>query len=306
MRRSLVALVLLLAAPLAAAQSVLPSGSVTLLADPIEERLEPGGPPAVSRLVVEVSCDASAAAGRIVVDYAITQVPAWAVAAVEPAHDEADVSRCQDGFARFEAQLLASASPDAPAFRPEPIGVQVQAAQPLRPVALGETSVVVWADYFSIVDAVAESTLLEIDRGASESVRVRFTNHGNANTRLDFELIADGHGVTAHPANPITLESRQAGGTSIADDVDLWIDRSQDATGAATVLLRWRAAYALERSIVGDSGSIVFTLPAPGTEVNAPPRPPGALIDDVEARVPMPPAALVLALAALVALLVRR
>lgn len=301
--RAVLPLLVVLLAPAALAQAPLPGTSVALLIDPFEGWAAPAGEAQATPVTLTVGCDAQRIAPPTTVRFSVVQAPAWAEVTIGPETvSTSEPQLCETGELTFVAELTARSTTDAPAFYPALIEIEAIVSQPMRGPISTLASIPFAAGYFSIIDVAAERTLLTIPPDGSGTFKLVVTNFGNANTRVDVELKALAEGLLVEDVEPFVLQSRHAGGTTIAKTLRLDVERVGDATAPIPLVARWRSSYALDRALAGDSGELklMVVLGASDTLDAA------SVDEDLPARVPTSPALLVAALAVGAALLRRR
>lgn len=299
--RALPAIVVLLAlVPFVAAQAVLPPTSSTMLIDPFRDPAPPEGGAITTPVTLRVACDADRAAPPTQVTFALTQHPAWADVTLEPsAMETTQPQTCTDGAIAFVTMLSARVSTQAPAFRPETVEVEATIVQPMRPPVAARGMIPLTAAFFSLVDVSARRTVLELPAGGSGAFDLVVTNLGNAVTRVDFDATSPGGRLQIQTPMALSLQSKQAGGSTISSSVRLIVHRTDGSSEPIPVSFAWRARYALDADLHGDSGEVKLMVAPPGTDAASDAA---TLMEETRARVPMPPAILVAALAFALAL----
>jgi hypothetical protein len=211
--------------------------------------------------------------GLIQVPITITaDAPPWAIVVVSPSTVYAPVSPSPGGLQGsststvdqpITVHLLVSTTQNAPAFSQGTITVKAVsgATQTQLPSATGTAQTNVEADYFSIIDAVATSTIQQATPQSEVAYPITVTNLGNAQTKFFFNVdphtIPDGWQVV--PPAPITLGSTQQGDKSTQATVSLQIQTPYhngylNQAGAITVQVL--SSYALNAALKGDTSQI--------------------------------------------------
>lgn len=256
MRAALV-LLLLVAASAAAAgqQEALPK--VVVEVTPFPSPIAPLA--GVNTTVVHVTVDCALLLGAppgqsAQIDLAVTEAPKWAAVTVSPPTLFLAASDCQGTSLTAEAALLVSVTADSPSFTPAEVRVVVTVRTPTAETA--ETTTLIQAAYFSILDAGASATIFTTPPGFAVDCPLTVTNLGNGNTRVTFALLQkpDGWNVREPPA--VTLESKQMGGRSTSVDVATSVLPPSGGPGTnevGAITLGLTSAYALDASILGDS-----------------------------------------------------
>lgn len=217
----------------------------------------------------------------IPVTYTVTKYPAWATVIVSPTSDIFPVpaGTSAPGGASYQQKLTfkvsVTASDQAPAFQSEAIEItattkpSTQGAVP----ATGKDSVPITAGFFSILDVqLAES--VKIERPQTAVVfPLKVTNFGNANTKVDISIDGDPGNLQVQKPSPVTLQSKQAGGTLISADIPLTIQtpyKNGYMNEVGVVNFKITSSYALNPELSGDSSSVSvlvttkgFYLPGP-------------------------------------------
>lgn len=302
--RALLPLGILLLAPLALAQTVLPGPSASIVAQPFPDVVHPLEGALGTPFEVHVSCDAGRVAPPTSITLAITQKPAWAEVVVSPeSFMTSDAQPCEHELVFF-GTLSAQTSDQAPAFYAALVELEATVAQPLHAIASGKASIPLTAGFFSVVDVSAKDTILHIPPGGDGTIDLVVTNFGNANTKVILETKALASGLAFEQPLPIVLQSKQAGGSAISSKVRIDVARTADVASPIPIVVTWRSSYALDPSLVGDAGEVKMMVVAGAPEelFDA-----ASLEDeDVPARVPTPPLAAVLSLVLGLALVLRR
>ena len=292
-------LLVLLVLPLAGAQP-LPPASITVRVQPPTDPIQPLLAAVPIPFEVEVTCDASLMVDGMDVRYSITRLPPWATATLSPATDHAGSDLCQSGRVLFHGTALVGTSDAAPAFAPDAMEITATAFTSTHASNPGRASFPVTAGYFSIVEAQPMTSSVAVGPNEMAVVPVKLTNLGNGNTKVVFDVVTDASDLAVELPAPVILQSRQSGGTVTAADLAIPVHRSDHVNAQTeTFTLRWRASYALDGRITGDSGSLTFSV-TPGDGKDPASLPPGLR------TVPTPTFLLVAAAVLAVALVKRR
>ena len=287
--RALALLVLVCLAPLAAAQ--VPGVRLVRLDAEDPPPVRPLQGAVVANLTLTASCALVGDGGRIPIEYAVQDAPAWATVVVSPATDVADATACEGGVVTREATVSLTASDQAPAFRPTPVVVLAKVGSPGRQEETSAT-VNVTAEYFSIVDASLAEANKVARPGEEVPYVVKLSNLGNARTRVTFEVQNASEGIFVGVPPPVVLDSKQAGGNEVSTEVSILV-RTRESGGfvnrvdVATV--RILAEHAADPPRAGDGTTVSLILTTRTGGANGAPGP-GVVL-----------AALALALAAYVA-----
>lgn len=304
--RAIWLLALLVLPPAVAQGGPLPGTGLTVTLMPWQDPIRPLMAPVGAVAHVRIDCDATSAGQTLALRYAITRAPPWANVGVSPASDQVDGTACaQMGGVDRTVMLFASTSDHAPAFAPDPVELTATLDESLHGTILAKAAAPLAADYFSLLDVSSPETTRALPPGGITIFPVKVVNFGNANTKVAFAVESPGTTLVAVTPPSLALQSRQAGGAQTGALVPFEVHRSADAPRglAETVTLRWRASYALDSKLVGDSGAMSFVL-TDGAEVSADPPSRSAL--DTARQVPGASVALVAMALVGVALVARR
>lgn len=295
--RILLALALVGLAPFAHAQ-VPPAASVTVVLPPWDDLLAPGGEARATPFEVRVACTAERVLPPTIVVLELDRRPAWAELTIEPSmFTRPDPTLCEGHEFVFRAQLHARATEQAPAFMPELVEVEASVSQSTGASFSAKASAPLTAAFFSILDVSAKRVPVAVAPGEAGTFDLVVTNFGNANTRVDVEIEALAQGLFVGGVEPFVLQSKQAGGTTIAKTLRIEIERASESTEPVPLVVRWRSRYALDPNLAGGAGEMRLMVLVSEAQESA---------DDPAARVPMPTIPSVLALVFALALAMRR
>lgn len=237
---------------------------------------------------VTLTADYSGISGPvgIPVTYAVPNKPAWATVVISPQSDVfAPPAGGVPGGAFYTSTktitITVAASDQAPAFSPQTLEITGTttatpgAGQPIT----GRGTTTVEAAYFSIIDVNLQEAI-RVDRPQTAiSFPVKVTNLGNANTKVTFDL---GEGSTVGEAenalkpvlpNPITLQSKQAGGSAISSDVLLTVQtpyKNGYMNEVGVINYKVTSAYALNPALRGDESQLSVLITTRGFYVPGP------------------------------------
>lgn len=210
------------------------------------------------------------------ITYTVTKQPAWATVLVSPATDVIPVPTTPgptfSGSRPFT--VIVTASENAPAFTAD----QVEITATTTPgaggkAASGKNAVPIVAGYFSIIDVQLAETI-KVERPQTPVVfPVKVTNLGNANTKVTFAVQDKTENLQVPIPNPVTLQSRQAGGQQISTDVPLTIQtpyKNGYMNEVGLVNYKLTSAYALDPKIKGDESSVSVIVTTRGFYVPGP------------------------------------
>lgn len=215
----------------------------------------------------------------IPVTYTVANKPAWAQVLVSPATDvfPPPSAAAPSGVSYSQTrqiQVTVTASQDAPAFTAEPIEITATptSATPGSYTA-GKGSVQIQAGYFSIID-VQLAEPIAVERPQSKvAFPLKITNFGNANTKVSFELISAADGFQTVIPNPVTLQSKQAGGNQISADIPLTIQtpyKNGYMNEVGVINYKLTSAYALDPKLKGDESPVSVLVTTRGFYVPGP------------------------------------
>ncbi|MHB8584747.1 MAG: PGF-CTERM sorting domain-containing protein [Thermoplasmatota archaeon] len=193
--------------------------------------------------------------------------PAWASAIVSPSTIYESISPTQPNEQQADAaqkvDVLVTVTADAPAFTSAPLLIKADAASggATLPAASSQIQTYITADYFSIIDATATSTIQQATPQSQVAYPITVTNLGNAQTKFFFNVdpksVPDGWQVV--PPTPITLDSRQAGGKNTAQSVNLMIQTPYHngyLNEVGAIVMTVSSSYALDPKVIGDTTTI--------------------------------------------------
>jgi hypothetical protein len=264
--------------PTASAQQ---NGSVTVQLNPPTESVKPLQAPISFTGRVIFTADYGVAAGLIgiPVTYTVTKQPAWATVLVSPA-TAVFPAPAPGTDAAYSAErpitITVTATDQAPAFQADTIEITAvtQAGSSAGKSFTGKGNVPITAAYFSILD-VQLAEAIKVERPQTPVIfPVKIQNFGNANTKVSFEI---GEGTS--PAlqvpvpNPVTLQSKQAGGNAISADVPLTIQtpyKNGYMNEVGIVNYKITSAYALDTKLKGDESTVSVLVTTRGFYVPGP------------------------------------
>lgn len=192
----------------------------------------------------------------------VTDAPAWASVTISPATIPAPVASSTPGAGSTQTtpplpfKVLVSTTADAPAFTLANIKVSATAlTNGNLKQSTAEESTPIRADFFSIIDAVPQTTIQLATPQSQVAYPVTVTNFGNAQTKVFFEITDKPASWQVVAPTPITLDAKQAGGKQTSSTVNLMIQTPfrngyLNEVGAAT--MKVTSSYALDNKIKGD------------------------------------------------------
>lgn len=263
--RALVAVVLTLlvspfAAPVASAQ-LLGAASLVLLVDPPTEPLVPEGAAQTVRGVVEVTSQVPRV-GPVIVELRLVQAPAWATVRLPDnvALELRPAGLVWVGEAPFD--LAVEASTDAPAFAPEEVVVEgILRGDALQGDAVSEARFPISAAWFSILD-VQSPSVVHVPPGGGATVPITLTNFGNGNTKVLFDFVQPTTRVEVGLPAPVTLQSKQSGGTDTSEVVHVRLRAPEDFRDSTKVEIRVTPVYSLDARVRGEEIVVSFVATA--------------------------------------------
>lgn len=215
----------------------------------------------------------------IPVTYSVTKQPAWANVLVSPATDvfpsPTNPSPGSSYTSAKQITVTVTASDQAPAFQADQIEITATTTPSTQgKQAVGKGNVPITATYFSIID-VQLTEAIKVERPQTPVIfPVKVTNFGNANTKVTFDI---GEGTSASLQvpipNPITLQSKQAGGNQISSDVQLTVQtpyKNGYMNEVGIVNYKLTSAYALDTKVKGDESSVSVLVTTRGFYVPGP------------------------------------
>lgn len=210
------------------------------------------------------------------ITYTVTKQPAWATVLVSPATDVIPVPSTPNptftGSRPFT--VIVTASEQAPAFTADQIEITATSGAGAGGKSTsGKNAVPIVAGYFSIIDVqLAES--IKVERPQTPVVfPVKVTNLGNANTKVTFAVADKTENLQVPVPNPVTLQSRQAGGQAISADIPLTVQtpyKNGYMNEVGLVNYKLTSAYALDPKIKGDESSVSVIVTTKGFYVPGP------------------------------------
>jgi hypothetical protein len=257
-------LTFVVAVPSAQAQGL---DMATLTVDDFATRVTPLEGQIVTNFTVVVHCALVDFPGTALT-YSIERQPAWSEVVVSPALDLIEPADCLGTTTTRHGTLTVGATDAAPAFRPEPIALRLDAGSGERKATATDT-VDLTAAWFSRLDfTVTESIKMALP---DEQVvyEVRVTNGGNGPLRVAFESGGAAQSLKVTLPDPITLQSRQTDGPDAAVEAIVRIlVQTPDATGwtnePASIVVRATSHHADDASLAGDSGQISMLVMTKG------------------------------------------
>jgi hypothetical protein len=235
---------------------------VTASIDPFERLVEPLQGPLSTTMHTHASCLLAEPATGVIFTYAVAEQPTWSTVLVSPATDSRGPEACEAGWYDVEASVTVTVSDQAPAFTPGPIVIDVTAGSGQRQQN-ARADVNVSAAYFSLLDVQVTEPQVVLAPGASHSFVARATNFGNAATLVESVIEPPPDGLVVDAPAPLTLESKQAGGSRIADDLVFRVT-APEADGfvnrVSLINVRLTSAYAMDDSFPGDESSVSFLV----------------------------------------------
>ena len=265
---ALVGTTLLAFVPTAEAQT---SAQVVVSITPNTERVKPLQGPIAFSGTAQFTADYSAGANiiGIPVTYTVSQKPAWATVLVSPATDifpgpSATGAATPGAYTTSRTfTITVTASDQAPAFTAEQIEITATTTPTQGgKAAIGKAQVPIVADFYSILDLqLAKAITLERPQTPVD-FPVKITNFGNANTKVTFEVTQITEGFDYTLPIPVTLQSKQAGGSQISADVLLTVQtpyKNGYMNEVGTANYKVTSAYALDPKLRGDE-SVVSVL----------------------------------------------
>ena len=263
--------------PTAAAQQ---SGSITVTLNAPTEPVKPLQAPLTFNGNVILTTDYSAATGVIglAVQYTVTKQPAWANVLVSPSSDIFPINPPQPGQTQVtvtrQITVTVTATDQAPAFAADQIEISAVTAAPPGGRSLnGKGTAAVVADYFSILDVQLPEAIKVERPQTSTAFPVKISNFGNANTKVNFEVVQAAEGLQYTLPVPIVLQSKQAGGNQISADVPLSVQtpyKNGYMNEVGTLNYKLTSAYALDPKIKGDESTVSVLLTTRGFYVPGP------------------------------------
>jgi hypothetical protein len=244
MRLALTALVVLLAAPVALAQS-----RVDVSVTPFPGPVVPADGPARTNVTVRIACGDLPREGTL--SLSAQHREAWITTTIDPAEAHPDAAAC-DGEYALDATLTATLAPDAPAF--EESVVQVGALlRGGRDALVGSQAIRVKAGFYGAVRLEAAKTTATGAAGNVVTFPIVVTNLGNGLAKVGFDLAAK-NGSVQVPLPPSVVIEPFANATVQAQAIVPKSGGSSDFTLVAT------PAYAYDPALTGASAAVVLTV----------------------------------------------
>lgn len=220
---------------------------------------------------VNLVSDATAVAGVIGVPVSIkaTKSPPWANVIVSPSSALFEISPAPGETSinsEVNFQVCITTSDQAPAFVNDQVELTATTTNPAASQT-GTTTFPIGADYFSILDVnVLEA--VKVDRPQTPVIfPVKITNLGNANTKVTITPTEHTGNIDVITPPQYILQSKQAGGSQISQDVALTIQTPYHngyLNEVARSDYKVTSAYALDPKLVGDTGTISVVLTTRG------------------------------------------
>jgi hypothetical protein len=262
--------------PTASAQS----GSIVVSMNSPTEQVKPLQGALTFSGTVTLTADYSGVANPIgiPVTYTVSNKPAWAQVLVSPASDVFPAPGAPGGVSYSQARTISvtvTASGDAPAFQAETIEITAtpSPSNPQATITPGKGQVGIQAGYYSIIDVqLAEAIKVERPQSAV-AFPLKITNFGNANTKVNFELISAAEGFQTVIPNPVTLQSKQAGGNQISADIPLTIQtpyKNGYMNEVGVINYKLTSSYALDPKLKGDESPVSVLITTRGFYVPGP------------------------------------
>ncbi len=275
-----VAFLAIAAAP-ASAQTEAPS-TVTLKITPYEQPIKPLSALAILTATVGyqyMSAGSTALVASKVV-LTVAESPPWAVVTISPSAllfpiKSPGAANSQVDAGTLDAKIIVTATADAPAFTAGNIKIKANAERN-QPIAQSSTedNTLITADYFSIIDAQVQQPIRIIGPQKGVDFPLTVTNFGNANTKVNFEVLDKSGGLEVPIPQPLTLEAKQTGGTKNAQTVTFSLQtpfRNGYMNQPGIVNLKLKSAYALDPTKKGEEVTLSvlvttkgFYVPGPG------------------------------------------
>lgn len=264
--------------PTAAAQN---SGNVIVSLSQPSEQVKPlqGSVTFTGTATLNADMGGAVNAIGIPVTYTVANKPAWAQVLVSPSTDVfPPPTGAPSGVAYTQTKsftVTVTASQDAPAFTAETIEIT---ATPTAGAAggsytAGKGQAQIQAGYFSIID-VQLAEPIAVERPQSKvAFPLKITNFGNANTKVSFELVSAAEGFQTVIPNPVTLQSKQAGGNQISADIPLTIQtpyKNGYMNEVGVINYKLTSAYALDPKLKGDESPVSVLVTTRGFYVPGP------------------------------------
>lgn len=228
--------------------------------------------------VAEVS--AASEIKGVQVTYTVTNQPAWASVTVTPTTDVIALTQGAAGAGSAQVtgnrafQVIVSATDLAPAF--QPAIVEIQAAtlpSSAFDAGQGKATVPIEADYFALLD-LNLGQKIQIQRPQQPAnFPLTITNLGNANTRINFEVLEKAANLQVPPPNSVILQSKQAGGQTNAQQITLTIQtpyKNGYLNVVGVVTYKLTSHYALDPKKKGPDENVAVVVTTKGFYVPGP------------------------------------
>jgi len=251
-------------------------GNLNVVLPPTDEKVKPlqGIMTMTGTYTVTYTQDAAASqVAGIPVKLTITKTPPWASAVVSPATDVVPTTPGATPGASVttspkQFSIAITATQDAPAFTPDTIEVTIQTSGGAGTTALsGKATAQVTADYFSVIDVNIPQSIQVARPQQAISFPVTITNLGNANTKVSFAIGDHDPGLIVQQPVPVVLQSKQTGGTTPAQTVQLQIQtpyKNGYMNSVGGVSYKITSAYALDPKLTGDSSAVSVVVTTKG------------------------------------------
>lgn len=204
--------------------------------------------------------------------YTVASQPSWASVTVSPATDTFLVQAGpSNSFTQTRSFIVTvSATQDAPAFTPTPIEISVLVTPSQQAGATAKSAKApapVQAAYFSIIDLLLQETIRVERPQTAVNFPLKVTNLGNANTKVNFAITDRTPNLQVPIPGSIILQSKQAGGNQISQDVLLPVQtpyKNGYMNVVGVVSYKVTSNYALDAKIKGDEGSVSVVVTTKG------------------------------------------
>lgn len=194
----------------------------------------------------------------------VDEAPPWAAVTISPttlfAGTKQDPGKTTCNSDPVSGRILVSTTADAPAFTPANLKITAAAGGNgnIKPTS-GSESTLIRADFFSIIDAVPQTTIQIATPQQQVVYPITITNFGNAQTKVFFEAgdRPESWQVVAPP--PLTLDAKQAGGKQTSISVPFTIQtpfRNGYLNEVGAAVLKVTSNYALDNTKKGDQTTV--------------------------------------------------
>ncbi|MEA3199341.1 MAG: hypothetical protein QOE90_769 [Thermoplasmata archaeon] len=225
-----------------------------------------------STVTITASADSYSGLIGVPVTFSVTKQPAWATVVLSPTTAifpiQAGAGAASPTFSgTTPLQICISTTDQAPAFSNDQVAVSGTTTGQSGGAVTGGTAFQIGADYFSIIDVNLQEAV-KVDRPQTPVVfPVKITNLGNANTKVTITPDTVTGDLTAPAPQPSILQSKQAGGSQISQDIQLTVQTPYHngyLNQVGTVTYKVTSAYALDPKLTGDSSVISVVLTTRG------------------------------------------